>query len=449
MNVSYRRIFLLVMVTAAVTVQAQDYPFTDNFTDPAQTSLRWSQIFPDSFTRDAENGAYTLTNLHRNPAIAGLVYHSFATRVQAFTASCILKRPTDSTVAGMWVCLTVPPSGGAVTGYSIQVGKGGILSAYKNGVTASTLAFSAQYHLQGLIDTIMASKVADTFFIFCNDVFLGRFTDSVSPIPSGDLGLFIQGNASAMFGNVTFSDQGTPGTFTACMTDSFRGSSIDKRWLLNPAQFFTLHKGIFDIAVPPSSGAYGDVRMSLDTFVTRLVVSWRGGDSVQLYGSYLFGPTDARGKTPMAQFGIYGMRAGRAFLNSTDSAIQLKSCPFIKGKAFWQPGHDTVFYRDTIDVRKGRTSGYYLMYVNGIILDSLPAAQVKFPLLGAGMFCWGKQAIKVEYFHAGPTIAECQHGQPVEQLRNSNGPVIPAAPVTAGHAALPQSGNTAAKPDTP
>jgi hypothetical protein len=259
---------------------------------------------------------------------------------------------------------------------------------------------------------------------------------------SGDLGLFIQGDATAMFGDVVFSDLCMPGGFTACMTDSFRGSAIDKQWLLNPPQYFTLHSGVFGVTVPPSGGAYGDIRMTLDTFVTRLVVSWRNGDSVQLYGSYLFGPVDARGKTPMAQFGIYGMKAGRAFLNNTDSAIQLKSCPFIKGKAFWQPGYDTVYFKDTIDVHKAGGSDYYLMYVNGVILDSLPVSQVKFPIIGAGMFCWGKQAIRVDYFHAGPTFAECPHLAPREPFRSQK---IVSSPAATGHTATPGPGKVTAK----
>jgi hypothetical protein len=407
MNVRFFGIVCTFLASIAATGWAQDYPFADYFTDPAQTSLRWSQIFPDSFTRLSANGAYTLTNQHRNPAIAGLVYHSFTSRTPTFTASCIVKRPADTIVAGMWVCLTVPPSGGAVTGYSVELGRGGFLSAHKNGTSSSSLVFSARFQQQGLIDTIMVSKKGATFCIFCNGVYLGGFTDTLAPMPAGDLGLSLQGNASAMFGEVTFSDQFTPGAFPSCITDSFRGGQLDKRWILEPAPYFSRRGGALAMSVPPSSGAYGDVRMALDSFMTRLVVSWRSGDSVQLYGSYLSGPTDAQGRTPMAQFGIYGMKAGRAFMSTTDSAIQLKSSPFIKGKAFWQPGYDTVYFRDTIDVRKDGGSNYYIMYVNGVIFDSLPAGQIHFPITGAGMFCWGKQAIDVVYFHAGPSLAGC------------------------------------------
>jgi len=60
------------------------------------------------------------------------------------------------------------------------------------------------------------------------------------------------------------------------------------------------------------------------------------------------------------------------------------------------------------------------------------------------MFCWGKQSIKVEYFHAGPTIAECQHRPPVEPFRASQGPVIPAAPTDSGQTSGPVG--KAAKP---
>jgi hypothetical protein len=418
MNLSFRRIFYLFVAWAVATVRAQDYPFTDNFTDPALTSLRWSQIFPDSFVRLSANGVYTLTNQHRSPAVEGLVYHSFTTRVATFTASCIVQRPVDSIVAGMWVCLTVPPSGGAVTGYSFELGRDGLFTAHKNTTTGSSLIFSARYRQQGLTDTIMVSKQENTFSQFCNGVFLGSFSDSLSPMPSGDLGLFIQGNASATFCAAAFSDRFTPGNFTACMTDSFRGIAVDKRWILEPARCFNRRDGVLGITVPASSGAFGDVRMALDSFTTRLVVSWRSGDSTQLYGSYLFGPADARGRTPMAQFGICGMKAGRAFLSTIDSAIQLKSGPFIKGKAFRQRGYDTVYFKDTVDVRKPAASDCYLMYVNGIILDSLLVSRVHFPIIGTGVFCWGKQSIDVVYFHAGPTLAACPQDAPAAPVRN-------------------------------
>ncbi len=440
MIVRFRRIYFLFLPFAVATGWAQDYPFTDNFTDPVLTSLHWSQIFPDSFTRFSANGAYTLTNQHKNPSIAGLVYHSFTARVQTFTASCVVKRPADSIIAGMWVCLTVPPSGGAVTGYSIELGRSGFFSVHKNVSTGSSPVFSARFQQQGLTDTIMVSKQGNVFSLFCNGVFLGSFSDSLSPMLSGDLGLSIQGNASAMFGDVSFLDRFTPGTFPACLTDSFRGGAADKRWIFEPVRYFMRRSGALGIAVPPSSGAYGDVRMALDSLATRLVVSWRSGDSVQLYGSYLVGPTDAQGKTPMAQFGIYGMKAGRAFISTTDSAIPLKSSPFIKGKAFWQPGYDTVYFRDTIDVCKGAASNYYLMYVNGIIFDSLPVMQVHFPIIGTGVFCWGKQTIDVIYFHAGPTMAECTGDVSKEPLRNQKGPLSPA--VTGGHSAGPSRKTT-------
>ncbi|MGA3050704.1 MAG: hypothetical protein ABSE00_02150 [Chitinispirillaceae bacterium] len=417
MHRSFRWISCLFLIGAVATVRAQDYPFTDNFTNPAQTSLRWSQIFPDSFTRYFANGAYLLINQHRNPAIAGLVYHSFTTRVPTFTASCVVKRPADSVIAGMWVCLTVPLAGGAVTGYSFEVGRGGLFTAHKNKTTGASLIFSARYRPEGLTDTIMASKQGNAFSVFCNGVFLGSFSDSLSPMPSGDLGLFIQGNASAMFGDVAFSDRFTPGNFTACMTDSFRGSAIDKRWMLEPARYFDRRDGVLGITAPASTGAFGDVRMALDAFATRLVVSWRSGDSTPLYGSYLFGPADSQGRTPMAQFGICGMKAGRAFLSAADSAIQLKYSPFMKGKAFWQPGYDTVYFKDTVDVRKPAASDYYLMYVNGVVFDSLPVSRVHFPIIGAGMFCWGKQSIDVVYFHAGPTLAECPRSAAAAPIR--------------------------------
>ena len=327
-------ILSIIVGLAVSTARGEVYPFADNFSDSTQSKLNWSQVPADSLKASYNGGQCTLTNQHKSIGTVGLLYHTFSTHVSTFTASCTITRQADSIQAGMWLCLTIPTGGGALTGYIAAVSKGGFFTITRIGATSQKNIFTAQFsRAAGSNDTLLVSRdsaATTTFTVFYNGLFIGSCTDA-SPLPAGDLGLIVQGNASVIFHNVEFTNISTTGSFPNNFTDSFGASAIDKHWLLSPSQYFSEHATPLQMTAPAASAAYGGVQMTLDTFIARTVVSWRSGDSTQLYGFYLAGPADtSTGVIPMAEFGICGIRAGAAFLSSQGS-ISSETSQTIKG----------------------------------------------------------------------------------------------------------------------
>ena len=375
------------------------YPFSDDFSNPAQTSLNWLAL--GSINRVCAGDVYTLTNT--DLVNAALAYHTFTTKTPTFTASCIIRRTSAAVAAGMWVCLTLSgtPSGYAVQLYNSGDPAVGYITIRKYAAVGGGQLLGTEYHFQNLSDTLMVSKQGSTLFVFCNGVFLDSVTDNTNPIASGDLGLMVPANSSVIFDDVLFTNQFTPGSFPTRFVDNFDNYSIGKYWIERPSQYLA-EDTVLKMTVPsdsPATGAFCDVRMTLDTLAARCVVSWRSGDSIPFYGMYLYGPPS--GTIPMVYFGIDGIRGGKAFMGST-SIVPNQN---IRGKAFWT-GSDSVFYKDTIDVFRTTGSNYYLMNVNGHRVDSISTASVNFPIYGAGIFCFGRdwtgQTVYVDYFRVGP-----------------------------------------------
>lgn len=384
-----------------VSLAFGQYPFSDDFSNATQTNLNW--LAAGSVNRLCVGGVYTLTNT--DTVYAALVYHTFTTKTPTFTASCVITRDSAAVAAGMWVCLSVTgaPSGYAVQLYPSSSGDpaGGYITIRKYATVGSGQLLGTEYHFQNLSDTLMVSKQGSTLFVFCNGVFIDSVTDKTNPLASGDFGLMVPPKSRAIVDNVLFTNQFTPGSFPTRFIDSFDNSSMGKYWIERPSQYLA-EDTVLKMTVPPSAGAFCDVRMTLDTLAARLVVSWRSGDSIPFYGLYLYGPPDTlAGTFPMAHFGIDGYRGGKAFIRTASVSPNLN----IRGKAIWT-GSDSVFFKDTIDVFRTTGSNYYLMNVNGYRIDSLAVDSVAFPIWGAGIFCWGSaaggQTVFVDYFRVGP-----------------------------------------------
>jgi hypothetical protein len=387
----------------SATAYGQEYPFSDDFSNPTQTGSNWASAPVDSVSRVCAGGVYTVTNLQK--ANGAVVLHTFSSKVSTFTASCVVSRSSDAIAAGMWLSLSLS---GTPSGYIVQLAKETgqecieyvVITRY--GATFYTI-FAAEFHQQNPSspsDTLMVSKEDSVFNVFCNGVYLGSCTDAT--YPSGDFGLFVPGNSTVSFDDAVFTDQFTQGSFPDVIIDSFNNSRIEKTWLTRGCSYFTENDSVLDISVPQAGFAMCDVRLApFDTFASRLVVSWRGGDTVPFYGFYLYGQADTNGTVPMAFFGIDGVKYGKAYVKATSVTTN----SHIRGKAIWD-GHDSVFYKDTIDVFKKTGSSYYYMNVNGFSIDSLPTDSVTFSVLGAGIYCQGGAAagqnIFVDYFFFGP-----------------------------------------------
>jgi hypothetical protein len=390
----------------AFSAYAQDYPFTDNFSNPAQTSLKWGKWYASDALQSAvcSGGVYTITNQHTD-ATPGLIYHYFANKTSTYTASCVVTRGSTAIAAGMWLCLSPFPT---FSGYAVQLNSGtdcvGYLTVTKYVSGSPTHMFEAEYHLQTLSDTIMVSEQGSAFTVFCNGVFLGRFTDN-SPSAPGDFALLVPPNSTAAFDNVSFTDQFTSGSFPSAFIDNFNNGTIEKQWIFRRCSNITEHDTVLDIRAPGSSdtGTFIEIPMAIDTFYSRLIVSHRSGDSNAFYGFYLRGP-DAGNTYPSALFGISGLRACGAYM-STGGTVKYAPPGYIYGKGFVNGPGDTTFFQDTIVVTKTGGSNNYLMYINGHCLDTLTTTEINFSITGAGIFSGGGQNIFVDYFFVGPDLS--------------------------------------------
>ena len=383
----------------------QGYPFSDDFSNPSQTNLQWGKwwLADTAVSATCANGVYTINN--RSSQTYPEFYHSFTNKVSTFTASCVVTRSSAAIAAGMWLCLGAfsNPSGYAVELLSDNGNDCiGYVALYK--YDTDTTIFEAEYHRQGLSDTLKVSKQGNAFNVFCNGVYLGRCTDN-TPAAPGNFALMVPANSTAVFDDVLFTDQFTQGSFPVAFVDNFNNGRIEKQWIPRGCSNFSEHDTVLNISAPPgpvTSGVYCEVPMTIDTFYSMLVVSHRNGDSNSFYGFYLRGPESA-GSYPMALFGISGLRAGGAYL-STGGTVTYPPPGTIRGKEFVNGPGDTTFYQDTIVVIKTNGSNYYIMYVNGHSIDTLTTTDINFPIAGAGIFAGegGGQTIFADYFFLGP-----------------------------------------------
>lgn len=385
------------------------YPFSDDFSNAAQTNSQWGKWYPTdtSVSATCASGVYTIAN--RSSQTYPEFYHSFTNKVSTFTASCVVTRSSDAITAGMFLCLSAFPN---LNGYSVQFDTSsksseciGYVTIYKWVSGAGGFVWWAEYHQQNPSnpsDTLKVSKQGNTLSVFCNGVYIGSYTDNTAPIDSGDFGLIVPGNATAVFDNVLFTNQSTPGNFPTCVIDHFNNNRIENAWILRGCSDFSEHDTVLDISSPgPSTqGAFCEVPMTIDTFYSRLIVSQRSGDSNSFYGFYLRGP-DSAGTIPMALFGITGLRACGAY-PSTGGAVKFAPPGYIHGKPFVNGPGDTIFYQDTIVVTKTSGSNNYIMYVNGHNLDTLTTADIKYQIVGAGIYAGGGQNVFADYFFVGP-----------------------------------------------
>jgi hypothetical protein len=386
----------------------QGYPFSDDFSDPVSTDAQWGKWYngDDSIAAVCAGGIYTISNSHQGNMPA-LYYHHFASPTPTFTASCVITRSSPDIDAGLWLCLPGFPT---FSGYAVQLqGPAGsdcinYITIFKYVSGPGSMVWQEEFHQMNPAapsDTLMVSRQGGTLNVFCNGMYLGSYTDA-APLAAGDVALMVPGSSTAVFDDVLFTDQFTPGSHPVSFRDNFNDGSIEKHWLLRDCSNFIEHDTILDIAAPGpvSNGVFIEVKMAVDTFYSMLVVSHRSGDSTAFYGLYLRGP-DTLNTFRAALFGISGQSACGAYLSS-GGTVFFAPPGYIRGKAYVRGPDDTVFYQDTIVVRRTSGSDLYIMYVNGHALDTLSTSEITFPVIGAGIFSGGGQNVFADFFAVGP-----------------------------------------------
>lgn len=370
---------------------AAEYPFSDNVSDSNVTKQQWLKF--GSTEMGTSGGVMTVTNPAGVSDQVGLVYHTFVNKTPTFTMSCTITRPADSIMAGIWLCLNIPTSAGSsLSGYLVEIQKGFIAIMKQPATGVGVQIFGWEYHSH-LTDTIKISKQGNVINVFCNGVYINSSTDP-TPLPAGNLGLFVWGKYTALFDNIQFTDQFTPAGYPTCFTDNFDNSALSDAWIPDPDASFTENTSALTVAA--TSNAFCKLRVALaDSFASRTIVSWQSGDSVPYYGFLLFGQ-DTSDTVRMALFCISG--------NQTCAA-------FVLGKSFYpipiSQIHGKYHTKDTLDVCKKHGSAFYTLSVNGFPVDSLKDTAVKFTAVGAGIYCGRGATIAVDYFHIGPTLGDC------------------------------------------
>src|SRR5512136_523492 len=78
----------------------QDYPFSDDFSIPSQSTLRWPKWYggDDSISAVCAGGVYTITNSHLG-FMPALYSHAFTNKTSTFTASCVVTRTSPDIAA--------------------------------------------------------------------------------------------------------------------------------------------------------------------------------------------------------------------------------------------------------------------------------------------------------------------------------------------------------------
>ena len=370
--------------------------FKDDFSSCANSSQNWVSSSSTVQTSCA-NGSYIVTN--SDPTYSGLVYHNFKTKPSTFTLSGKITRTADSVSAGFYICLGLDSK---VTGYCVLLNRSPYITVDKIPASgnSSQIFMGSSTYLQPGTNELKVSKKGNSFFIFCNGHSAGSFTDASSPLSSGDMALAVTPKSTVTFDDILVTDQAdTVETTIHKFSDDFDGSALGAGWVdYWSSSTKSEANGALRVSTL-SSGAksYLVTDIVIDNFVSKTIVSNRGGKTNAMYGFFLSGKLDAQGHVPMAQFAISGDRS-HATYTYTDTIFSVATSTSIHG-APYVAGTDTTFFWDTIEVVKSANS-CYKMIVNGDTLDSLAAAKVKFAVTGAGIFCDEGQVVAFNSFYA-------------------------------------------------
>jgi hypothetical protein len=360
--------------------------FSDDFSNANQTNLNWITPYT-TLTRTCANGVYTLSNASSD---AAFVTASLTSKPVVLTVTGKMTRSAEDISAGILFCFNATN----ITGYLIHLNpvQGIQLSKYVNGNQSTLYNDRSAAVVQGT-NELTISRKNDSISIFCNGSFITILRDA-NPVAGGDVGLLVPGKKNVVFDDIVVTDEWTPVPApAACFRDDFLLSN--NLWLdYGNGDSKQVAEGVLKLTTT-ANNSYSDyyVRVDhykLDTFVVSAAFSHRSGDKTNMYGIFFCGAV-VQQVVPMVYFCINGLRQYDAYADTirpiTNSAI--------RGAAF-----EGTYYTDTIMVVKKRNAPYR-MYVNGQLLDSLPASRVSFSIVGAGINVDNGMVVWSDYFQYG------------------------------------------------
>lgn len=115
--------------------------------------------------------------------------------------------------------------GVAITGYSLSISAQKQFSLVRwDGGTPTTIITDWNSFISDSLNTIKVSKIGNDISIFCNDEFLGKFTDK--SYNSGDIALLIAPNSSVIYDNLLVTDKESYGVTRDSFADNFDDDTL-------------------------------------------------------------------------------------------------------------------------------------------------------------------------------------------------------------------------------
>ncbi len=385
-----RRIIALAGLISTFSVSAALAAFSDDFSNEASSNLAWPEK-SEGVTMQFKDQACSIVN--GSEEYLGMVRHSFseAERSSTFTLSGKITLDDPATMgAGFAICLE---AGGKMGGYYIAIRENRQISITRMSSQGSgTMLHSvAGTYLTMGTNVLKVSKKDDRFNVFCNGHFTATFTDD--GYSKGDIGLLVAPKTTAVFDDIVLSDTFEEGAPPSCFSDSFEDEDL-LGWdrFGDQSAPVRIDKNSLRITTGSGQDVYQFVNIGLDRFVMRVVVSHRGGSTVNLYGLFLCGT--AAEFVPLTGFGIDG--SGRYAVFSPGESYTQEAGAGIKGDPFVSSTGDTTYYLDTLEVVRKEGASEYIFVANGDTLTRL--AEIDFTVTGAGLFCLDSMDIAFDDF---------------------------------------------------
>jgi hypothetical protein len=385
-----RKVLSFACVLTIIASSSATTLFSDDFSDTSTAEkVKWNTDYtPSGFSVTYSNGAITLKNA--DTVYTAFYIHPFASKPATFTLSATFTiADTSVNGAGLMYCLN---SSSGIKGYTLQLGTSQYLFCIKYTGSASPVLksqFSPFVKQLPSTNVLKISKSGNTFNIFCNDHYVGRFSDT--DFLSGDIAILVPPKAKITVDDVLVTDQPENPPASTCYADSFLTTASDA-WS-NPSEGEATFGG-GQLVLNNTSNKYSSaifVDAISNTASIKAVVSHKSG--VGAYG-VAFVEVDTTAVIPFA-FAVDSAR--RLYVVNPDSSTisSLSGIGIFGGLG-----------ADTIEVLRFATKCVFK--VNGIAQDTA-AIPSDFRIDGAGLYAGTNTALACSPFVAGgdSTGARC------------------------------------------
>jgi hypothetical protein len=214
----FKQMVIIMCVLASIGPTWATTIFSDDFSDTNSSKVKWNSLAAASFSAAFSGGSLTLKN--PDTTYTAFYIHLFATKPATFTLSAkFVIADTSVNGAGLMYCFD---NKSGIKGYTLQLGKGQWIYCFKYAGTASSerkKAFSPFINATPGTNILKVSKSAGIFNVWCNNHYLGRFSDT--DFGSGDVAILVPPKATIKVDDVVVTDVNEDAPASACFADSF------------------------------------------------------------------------------------------------------------------------------------------------------------------------------------------------------------------------------------